>query len=146
MKIIFMRCFRFVLIFVLHFSSFSVFGQYAEGIIKKLASSSFHGRGYYKNGDGIAAQFISSEFKAIGLQPIKDSYFQPFTFPVNTFPGKMEVKINNKKLVAGQDYIVSPACPSVKGEFKVVKVTIPIQKFNMFEDGNTFIIIDKSGL
>ncbi len=110
--------------------------------MKKLASPSFHGRGYYKNGDGIAAEFIRKEFVRIGVQPVKGSYFQSFNFPVNTFPGKMDVKLGNKKLVAGKDYIVSPACPSVKGEFNLVKATVTQQQFK----ADDFILIDKTGL
>ena len=118
------------------------FGQYAEKTIQKLAAPSFHGRGYYKNGDGKAAEFIRKEFKNIGLLPVNSNYFQPLTFSVNTFPGKMKVAIGETKLIAGVDYIVSPACPSVKGEFDLVKVTLPVQQFKATD----FILIDKSGL
>ncbi len=125
---------------------FQVFSQYANDVIKKLASPSFNGRGYYKNGDGKAADFITQEFIKAGLQPVKGNYIQPFAFPVNTFPGKMKVKIGKHKLVPGKDYIVSPACPSIKGKFEVHKVTFPLQTFNMFDNGNDFILLDKSGL
>lgn len=128
------------LLILLQFSSVS--GQYAEQTLKKLASPSMQGRGYYKNGDDKAAEFIRKEFKSIGLQPVNGNYFQPFTFPVNTFPGKMKVTVGDKKLTAGQDYIVSPSCPTVKGEFNLVKATLPLQQFKATD----FILIDKTGL
>lgn len=131
------------IIVVLFYCSFSnyAFCQYAKETLNKLASPEFHGRGYYKNGDGKAADFIASEFKRFGLLPVNGNYMQEFSFPVNTFPGNMKVAIDNKSLVAGQDYIVSPACPSVKGTFSLKKVLRADQQFKTTD----FIVIDKKG-
>ena len=67
-----------------------------KNFTKKLCSPEFHGRGYVNNGDIIAADFIAETFEGIGVSNINGSYFQEFYFPVNTFPGEMLVKINNK--------------------------------------------------
>lgn len=92
---------------------YAVFAQdlsYARKTLNKLTSSDFWGRGYTKNGMGKAADFIESEFKSFGLQPMDGKNFkQPFLFSVNTFPGKMEVSINGKKLIPGKDFIVAQA-------------------------------------
>ncbi len=128
------------------FSHQEGFCQYANDIIKKLASSEFQGRGYYKHGDSLAAAFIKSEFVRIGLEPVKGNYYQPFTFPVNTFPGKMDVRIGKKKLEAGKDYIVSPACSAIKGKYNLHRVTFPLKEYSMFEHGNDFLVLDKTGL
>ncbi|RYG07150.1 MAG: M28 family peptidase, partial [Chitinophagaceae bacterium] len=73
------------------------------------------GRGYTNNGMFKAAEFIANEFKNLGLQPLdgKD-YLQPFMMSVNTFPGKMQVKVNGKKLQPGIDYIVGQASIGTK--------------------------------
>jgi len=76
---------------------------------KQLCSPEFHGRGYVNRGDSIAANYISKTFQEIGLQPLNGTYFQSFTFPVNTFPAKMEVKIGDKQLTPGVDFIVNEA-------------------------------------
>lgn len=91
----------------------------ARKTLETLASPAFHGRGYVKGGDSIAADYLGREFANIGLKKLGSSYYQGFTMPVNTFPGKMKVKVNGKKLVPGKDYIVSPANPSLKGEFRI---------------------------
>jgi len=82
---------------------------FARCIVDTLISKYFWGRGYTNDGMGKAARFIAQEFKSYRLQPMagKD-YFQPFTFNVNTFPGKMEVTINGAALRPGVDFIVSP--------------------------------------
>lgn len=68
------------------------------------------GRGYTKNGLGKAADYISAQFKAYGLSPMAGKTFkQDFSFPVNTFPGAMDLKINGKSLIPGKDFIVKPA-------------------------------------
>lgn len=91
-------------------------------ITETLCSEAFHGRGYVNQGDSIAAEFIASEFQKIGAEQIKGSYFQDFSFPVNSFPGAMEVKIGGKSLVPGEDFVVSPNSPEFKGTLKPFRI------------------------
>jgi aminopeptidase YwaD len=84
---------------------------YARRNLNTLTAAPLWGRGYTKNGMTKAADFIEREFKSMGLNPLK----QPFTFPVNTFPGKMSATINGKRLIAGQDFIVHQAGRGLKG-------------------------------
>lgn len=95
---------------------------YTQKMLKTLTSKKFWGRGYTKNGMSKAADFIESEFKSVGLQPMDGKNFkQPFTFPVNTFPGKMELKINHKKLIPGKDFIVQQASKGIHGNTSLVQ-------------------------
>ncbi len=108
--------------------SLPLFGQdslYTRRILKTLTSSTYNGRGYVKNGDKKAAEFIRREFQAAGLQLQGANGFQRFTMPVNTFPGKMEVVLNGKKLRPGIDYLVNAGCSGGKG-------TCSIQRFSRF--------------
>lgn len=90
-------------------------GQDVKPFIKErinvLASPSFHGRGYVMDGGNKAAQYIADEFKKYGLAPVTQngSYFQDYSFSVNTFPNKVMVKVNNQILKPGPDYIVNAA-------------------------------------
>lgn len=77
-------------------------------ITQELCSETYFGRGYIKSGDSLAAQFLVREFQQRGLKKISDSYLQPFTFDVNTFPGKMEVKLGDRFLKPGIDFLVDP--------------------------------------
>lgn len=104
-----MKLFRLPLFFLL-MMSFSVFGQdldYTKILVKKLTSSQFYGRGYVKDGDQKAANFLSKEMKKAGLSPYFHDYKQPYEFAVNTFPGKMKVKAGNTTLTPGKDYVVN---------------------------------------
>ena len=99
------------LIVILIFSIGCAFGQdvtEAKEIISKLTSQEFWGRGYTNNGMSKAADFLASEFMANGLSPLPGKKnFQSFSYPVNTFPGKMEVTINGKSLIPGVDFLIS---------------------------------------
>ena len=65
---------------------------YTRHLIKTLTSENFHGRGYVKKGDYIAAQFIKEEYIKNGISEILSAgYFQKFDFPVNTFPAPGKV-------------------------------------------------------
>lgn len=118
--------------------------QYYAEMIRTLASPKFHGRGYYKNGDVKAAHFISNEFRKLGLLPVNGMMLQPFSFPVNTFPGKVAVTMGDQKLVPGKDFIISSASPSVKGTFPLTRVTLPLPDFRLRDYSGEFLLIDKS--
>lgn len=85
-------------------------------ITQTLCTPEFHGRGYVNSGDSIAAEFIAQEFKKAGLKPLKKSYFQSFSFPVNRFPNQAEVLQNGSELKMGIDVLVDPASPSFRGK------------------------------
>jgi aminopeptidase YwaD len=95
---------------------------FARKMIDTLTSPYFWGRGYTKNGAGKATLFLTDQFKQYGLTPMSGkSFVQPFSYPVNTYPGKMEVAINGVVLVAGRDFIIRPDTRGVKGEGTLVK-------------------------
>ena len=100
-----------IIISFLMFVNFSATAQdisYNKKIVDTLTSATFWGRGYTNNGMENAANFLQNEFKKLGLKPLDGKkYLQKFTVPANTFPGKMEVSINGKKLIPGVDYLVS---------------------------------------
>jgi len=82
---------------------------FARRLVDTLTSPYFWGRGYTNDGMGKAGRFIAGEFKSYGLQPMSGKdYFQSFSFPVNTFPGKMEVVLNGIALTPGKDFIITP--------------------------------------
>lgn len=117
---------RFLFIFSLFIlnSSFLISQDslYARLVIKKLTSKECYGRGYLNNGLDKAAQFISSELKRFKAEPLfSTGYYQWFDFDVNTFPGKMNVKINGKLLKPGIDFIPSPESGSLKGKYRLEK-------------------------
>lgn len=77
--------------------------------IKVLCSRSMAGRGYVNRGMYKAGQYLTAEFGSIGLKPFDGKFTQPYSYPVNTFPGIVDVKINDRTLKAGEEYLVYPA-------------------------------------
>lgn len=96
--------------------------QKARKIVEILCSDSLAGRGYVNNGVNRAANFLSEEFKKSGLTPYfgDTSYFQPFSFDVNTFPGKMSIVSDDYFFQPGIDYIVDERSGSFHGELFLV--------------------------
>lgn len=93
-------------------------------ITEQLCAPEFHGRGYVNRGDSLAADFLVTEFKQLGLKPYKGEYLQHFTInEVNTFPNSMMVKMNGIELTAGQDYVVDPSSAGFKGELNPIIVS-----------------------
>lgn len=110
-----MRRYLLSLLLFVSIKSFSQDLNYVRQTLNKLTSTEFWGRGYTKNGMQKAADFIESEFKSFGLQPINGGHFkQYFSYPVNTFPGKMDLSINGKKLIPGKDFIVAQNSIGIK--------------------------------
>src|SRR5476651_710361 len=82
---------------------------FARKMVDTLTSPYFWGRGYTKDGNARAARFLTQQFKNYGLTPMDGkSFMQPFTYNINTYPGKMEAAINGLQLMPGRDFIVKP--------------------------------------
>ncbi len=115
------RIFGFLFLFI-SICCYSQDTTYARTVIKYLTSKKCFGRGYVNNGLDIAAKYIAEELKANKAQPyFSTGYYQWFDFDVNTFPDKVIVKLNNKLLKPGADYILSPESGTVKGKYTLFK-------------------------
>lgn len=93
--------------------------DYARSMLNELASENYYGRGYVKSGDAKAAKFIANKFKNDGLDSFDGSYFQRYSFPINTFPSTIKVSIDGKELTPGEDYVVSLSAKAVNREFEI---------------------------
>ena len=132
-------------IFFVFFANYSIAQDsiYARSVINTLTSNSYHGRGYVKKGDAKAALFIAGEFKRLNLLPLTENYFQSFDFPVNTFPSKMKVCVDGKKLIPGKDYIVHPASSSAKGKYKLFIADQLPTAYKKEQLKNKFVLVEK---
>ena len=88
-------------------------------IVKELSSTKYQGRGYAEDGANKAGRWIAEEFGKINVDEVT---CQPFKLDINTFPGKMKVSVDGRRLVPGQDFTVREFNPSIKGEFKLYYV------------------------
>lgn len=104
-------------------------------IVKELSSAKYQGRGYAEDGANKAGKWIAKEFTKIGADEV---VCQPFKLDINTFPGKMDVSIDGKKLIPGVDFTVREFNPSLKGEFKLYYVdTLNYNPDKIFADLST---------
>jgi aminopeptidase YwaD len=93
---------------------------YVSEVVKKLSSPGMHGRASYKNGDHIAAKYLSKEMKKAGLTAFTPGYKQEYSYNINTFSTVVDVKADNMQLVPGVDYVVSPSMASLNQTFELV--------------------------
>ncbi|MFY7964233.1 MAG: M28 family metallopeptidase [Chitinophagaceae bacterium] len=104
----------------INLKSFSQDSTFARKMVDTLTSKVFWGRGYTKNGMQNAANFLAEKFTQFGLQPMKGkSYFQEYSFSVNTFPERMTMNINDKELEPGKDFIVAAESRGLKAGGKL---------------------------
>src|ERR1700722_2851572 len=78
--------------------------DFGRKVVDTLASPYMAGRGYVDSGCEKAAKYIGDQYKNFGLQPFTSSYSQPFHFPINTYLGKIEVRVDGKVVPQGADY------------------------------------------
>lgn len=104
--------FPFLLLFpLLLCSALSAHAQNAKAFrydLRMLTGASMSGRGYVDKGCEKAARFISRRLREAGVAPATTdtSYLQSYTFPVNTFPQQLWLKLNKKELRPGIDYLI----------------------------------------
>ena len=91
--------------------------------INTLCGPQMNGRGYYKDGRNKAAGYLERQFRELGLVGLTpdSSYAQAFSFPVNTFPGQMNVKVRKKELAPGEQFLIDAR--SSGGAGKNLRVT-----------------------
>ncbi|HNX44810.1 MAG TPA: M28 family peptidase [Bacteroidales bacterium] len=144
----------FLSLFLLTFNL--IYGQdagYARKVIDTLASPTMEGRGYADRGDHKAAEYIAGQFRNTGLEPLYAGYFQEYSFPMNTFPGKVEVVVNNKKLVPAREFLINASSPGIIGQFRVQslagkKIADPekLKRFIRKNHHGKMVMIDKKGI
>ena len=101
-------------------------------VVKELSSARYQGRGYARGGANKAGRFLQKEFVKAGADEVT---LQPFTIDINTFPGKMALWADGKKLTPGVDFAMREYSPGVKGEFPVYHVdTLNFDPDRLFAD------------
>lgn len=101
-------------------------------IVSELSSSKYQGRGYAKDGVIKAGDYIAKQFKAAGADQVT---MQPFAIDVNTFPGKMKMSVDGRKLVPGDDFVMREYSPGAKGTFPLYYIdTLNYDSKRIFED------------
>lgn len=96
---------------------------YAKSVVATLASDQMKGRGYVDKGDRKAADFIAEEFRKAGLKKFGKNYFQLFNTPVNSFPASMQLMVNGKPLIPGEDFLIDAGSPGIKGTFETITLS-----------------------
>ncbi|HEX2617618.1 MAG TPA: M28 family peptidase, partial [Flavobacteriales bacterium] len=74
-------------------------------------------------GDSLAAEWIAKQFERLGVETLNGNRFEPFTFPVNTFPDSVRVVVDGRTLRPGVDYITDPASGTADGHYPLMRVT-----------------------
>ena len=84
--------------------------KHYKRVVKELSSAKYQGRGYARGGANKAGQYLCREFSKAGVDEVSR---QSFSIDINTFPGKMDMWADGRKLRPGVDFSMreySPAC------------------------------------
>ncbi|MBS1772530.1 MAG: M28 family peptidase [Bacteroidetes bacterium] len=121
-----------LLLAVLMVCSHLSFAQNEKRVIKEhiniLTSDTMYGRGYVFKGCDKAALYIKNTITRYGLLPFdkNKTYYQPYSFSVNTFPNDVLLKVNKTVLVPGVDFLVDAASSSYEtdGRIKIKRINL----------------------
>ncbi len=91
----------------------------ARTVIDTLCSPAMNGRGYSFNGSNIAGEYLTAQFKKIGLASFEQGYGQSFSLKAVTFEGKVDLSVDGTALKVGRDFIAHAASRSGKGRLSV---------------------------
>ncbi len=100
--------------------------------VKALSSAKFQGRGYALGGANKAGSYLENSYRRAGVDEVTR---QPFTLDVNTFPDKMKMSVDGRRLAAGRDFTMREFSPGVKGNFPLYFVdTLNYSTEKLFRD------------
>ena len=103
-----------------------------KSVVKELSSAKYQGRGYAMDGANKAGKFLQKEFEKGGADAV---ILQPFTLDINTFPGKMKLSVDGRKLTPGTEFTLREYSPGVKGEYPLYYVdTLNYDAAKIFAD------------
>lgn len=88
--------------------------EHYKRVVKNLSSAKYQGRGYAAGGANKAGNYLLREFKKVGADKVVT---QPFKLDINTFPNKMKMSVDGKKMTPGVDFTMREFSPGVKGTF-----------------------------
>ena len=88
-------------------------------VVKELSSAKYQGRGYAYGGANKAGKYLAGEFLTAHVDEI---ILQWFTIDINTFPGKMKMSVDGRKLTPGVDFSMREYSPGVQGTYKLYYV------------------------
>lgn len=77
---------------------------YAKKIVADLSSPAMYGRSYSYRGDSLAAAYLKEEFRRLGVQPLANDYWQPYTVDAFTMEGTCKVSLNGKWLKPYEEF------------------------------------------
>jgi hypothetical protein len=108
-----------ILILLVPFNSKAQVADYAMEVMAELSDTAYHGRGYYEQGDLKAARYIASEYDKHGLTQWNSTWFQPYSFNVNTFQSDNRLEVNGKRLAPGIDYVLRSYSSGLEGDYTI---------------------------
>ena len=88
-------------------------------IVRQLSSSKYQGRGYAHDGVRKTSRYLVREFQKSGVDEVS---YQPFTLDINTFPGRMKLSVDGRRLQAGRDFTVREYNPATHGTFNLYHI------------------------
>ena len=101
-----------------------------KAYVDSLCAPRFSGRGYVNDGGKLAADWIAAQYQRIGLQTVEkvtgqgpSTFYESFTFDVNTFPDSCIVRIDSGLFEPGVDFLVDPSSGKAQGRFDIVHLT-----------------------
>ncbi len=101
-------------------------------VVKELSSAKYQGRGYARGGANKAGKFLRKEFAKAGADEV---ICQPFVLDINTFPGKMKLSVDGKKMIPGVDFTMREFAPGFRGTFPIYYIdTLNYNSEKIFSD------------
>ena len=101
-------------------------------VVKNLSSAKYQGRGYARDGANKAGKYLEKEYRKAGADAV---IRQHFTLDINTFPGKMKLSVDGRKMVAGTDFTLREYSPGVRGTFNLYHIdTLNYNSAKIFSD------------
>ena len=101
-------------------------------VVKELSSSKYQGRGYARDGANKAGKYLEKEYRKAGADAV---IRQHFTLDINTFPGKMKLSVDGRKMTPGKDFTLREYSPGVHGTYNLYFIdTLNYDSGKIFSD------------
>lgn len=133
-----MKKFVACLLFLVCCASYAQDTTYARQVIRQLSSPQMWGRGASHKGDSVAAHYLASEMRRLGVLPLQVNYLQHYTYNCFAFDGPVSLSINGSELTPYTDFRVCSAA-----RYATPKRLVEASFKKQLHDGTWIIGVDK---
>lgn len=102
------RCLLFLVFLAIFGYGWAQSAEYVKEIVCRLSADDMYGRSCSHKGDSLAAEYIASQLRELGVRPLAEGYMQRYLTDLYSVDGECSLTINGRRLKPYDEFRIVP--------------------------------------